>query len=128
MTSSVALKRAGTSTFRYPHSLHRHEHSSTNNRSSSSSITGDEDDDDEVRMLDDTIPENGIGESDKRKTTVMNSRHLTMNNDNKRETNGTSSSGPMIQELLQSNMDLKYVLDARKNTSLNLFNLQERDP
>jgi hypothetical protein len=98
MSSSAALKRAVSSTFRYPQSNHRHD--IFLNKSSSSSIS---EDDGEVKMLDETILENGLGESEKRQTTNTNNRRLTMNNHNSKREVG----GPVIQELLQSNMDLK---------------------
>lgn len=96
----MALKRPVSNTFRYPQSNHRHE--SSLNKSSSSSITEDEYDG-AVKMLDETIPENGFSQADNRKNTNTNSRHLSMNNHNNKRDIG----GPVIQELLQSNMNLK---------------------
>lgn len=96
MSSSTALKRPVSNTF------HHHHEILLNKSSSSSSITGDEDES-EVKMLEEIIPENGFCEADKRKNTITNSRHLSMNNHNNKKDNG----GPMIQELLQSNMNLK---------------------
>jgi hypothetical protein len=90
MSSSTALKRAVANTFRYPQSNYRHD--IFLNKSSSSSITEDNHNG-EVKMHDETIPENS----------TRNNRHLTMNNHNSKRDIG----GPMIQELLQSNMDLK---------------------
>lgn len=98
MSSSAALKRAVSNTFHYPQNAHRHE--IFLNKSSSSSITEDEN---EVKMLDETILDHGLTQSDKRQNSTKNSRHLTMNNYNSKRDVG----GPMIQELLQSNMDLK---------------------
>jgi len=98
MSSSAALKRAVSNTYRYPQTTHRHE--IFLNKSSSSSMTEDEN---EVKMLDETIIDNGLAESNKRQNSTKNSRHLTMNNYNNKRDPG----GPMIQELLQSNMDLK---------------------
>jgi len=98
MSSSAALKHAVSNTLRYPQSNHRHE--IFLNKSSSSSIT---EDDNEVKVLDETIPENGLSESNKRKASTTNARYLSMNNHNNKRDIG----GPMIQELLQSNMDLK---------------------
>jgi hypothetical protein len=100
MSSSLALKRAASNTCRYPQPNHRHE--IYLNKSSSSSITPD-DDDGEVKMLDETLPDNGVNESDKRKSSIPNNRPISMNNHNHKRDYG----GTMIQELLQSNMDLK---------------------
>jgi len=100
MSSSTALKHAVSKTFRYPQSNYRHE--IFLNKSSSSSITED-DDNGEVKMLDETIPDNGFIQSNKSINSITNNRHLTMNNHNSKKDIG----GPMIQELLQSNMDLK---------------------
>ncbi len=87
MSSSTALKR---NTFRYPQTNHHHE--ILLHKSSSSSITED-DHDDEVKMLE----EPGFTETFKRKNSITN------NHNSKKDIGG----GPMIQELLQSNMDLK---------------------
>jgi hypothetical protein len=95
MSSSTALKRAVTNTFHYPQSTHRHE--IFLNKSSSSSITEDNHHDNEEKMLDETITENGLIESNKRQNSIRTHRH-----NSKRDIGG-----PMIQELLQSNMDLK---------------------
>jgi hypothetical protein len=100
MSSSIALKRATSNTCRYPQTHHRHE--IFLNKSSSSSIT-EEEDDGEVKMLDETLPDNGLSESDKQKSSIPNNRHISMNNHNTKRDYG----GTMIQELLQSNMDLK---------------------
>jgi len=98
MSSSRALKHAVSNTFHYPQSNHRHE--IFLNKSSSSSIT---EDDNQVKTLDETIHDNGLNQPDKRKTFTTNNRPSTMNNHNSKRDIG----GPMIQELLQSNMDLK---------------------
>jgi len=98
MSSSTALKHAVSNTFRYPQSNHRHE--IFLNKSSSSSIT---EDDNQVKTPDETIHDNGLIEPDKRKNFTTNHRHSTMNNRNSKRDIG----GPMIEELLQSNMDLK---------------------
>ncbi|CAF4238438.1 unnamed protein product [Rotaria sp. Silwood2] len=100
MSSSTAPKRVLSNTFRYPQSNNRQEIFLHN--SSSSSITEDEGNSD-VKMFHETIPDNGLGETDRRKNTLMNGRHLSMNNHNNKKDTG----GPMIQELIQSNMDLK---------------------
>jgi hypothetical protein len=93
MSSSTALKHDVSNTFHYPQSNHRHE--IFLNKSSSSSIT---EDDNQVKTLDETIHDNRLTEPDKRKN-----RPSTMNNHSSKRDIG----GPMIQELLQSNMDLK---------------------
>lgn len=102
VSSSAALKRNVSNTFRYPQSNNRHE--VFLNNSSSSSITEDESTV-KGKTIDETLPENnnGLGESDKRKNTLVNGRHLSMNNQATKKDIG----GPMIQELIQSNMDLK---------------------
>ncbi len=105
MSSSTALKRAVTNTFRYPQANHRQE--IFLHKSSSSSLT---DDDRDVKMLDETNGDNGLTESDKRKRVTTNPRHSSMNNYNGKGELG----GPMIQELLQSNLDLKYVLEKKE--------------
>ena len=96
MSSSTALKRAVANTFRYPQSDHRHE-IFLNKSSSSSNIDG------EVKMPDETIPGHGLPQSNKHRNSTSNHRHLSMNNPNSKKDIGSS----MIQELLQSNMDLK---------------------
>ncbi len=98
MSSSTALKHDVSNTFHYPQSNHRHE--IFLNKSSSSSIT---EDDNQVKTLDETIHDNRLTEPDKRKNFTTNNRHSTMNNHSSKRDIG----GPMIQELLQSNMDLK---------------------
>ncbi|CAF0762814.1 unnamed protein product [Adineta steineri] len=121
MSSSTVTKRAVSNTLRYPQSNNRHEiflnksSSSSSSPSASSSITEHEDDD-EVKMLDETIPENDFHEADKRKKTITNSRHSAMNNHNSK----TDIGGPLIQELLQSNMNLKKeIRDIRRQIKYN---------
>ena len=95
-STTAAVKRAVANTFRYP-SVHHRTHEIFLDKSSSSSPTAD--DDDEVSTLDRTR----LIQSDQRQNSSLKSRHSTMNHSNsKREMPGT-----MIEELIQSNMDLK---------------------
>ena len=74
------------------------------NKSSSSSSLA-EDDENEVKTLEDTIVENPIDEFDRR-TSPFNDQYQEKINrieTNSRDRNG----GSMIEQLLQSNMDLK---------------------
>ncbi|CAF1256991.1 unnamed protein product [Rotaria magnacalcarata] len=98
MSSSTASKRVISNAFRYPQSNNRHD--IFLNNSSSSSITEDEGG---VKTYDDSMPNNELGEPDKRKNTLTNGHHSSMNNQNSKKDIGA----PMIQELIQSNMDLK---------------------
>lgn len=67
-------------------------------------MTDENDDDGEVKMLDETLPENTGLEGSKRKTFSNHHRHQpTMSKDAEKR----DRSAPMIEELLQSNMDLK---------------------
>lgn len=100
MSSSTASKRAVSNTFRYPQSNNHHE--IFLNNSSSSSITEDEGDGD-VKIFHDAILDNALAELDKRKNIHTISRHTSMNNQNSKKDIGA----PVIQELIQSNMDLK---------------------
>ncbi|CAF4100506.1 unnamed protein product [Rotaria socialis] len=98
MSSSTASKRAISNACRYPQSNNHHD--IFLNNSSSSSITEGEGD---VKTYDDTMPNNELGEPDKRKNPLTNGHHSSMNNQNSKKDIGA----PMIQELIQSNMDLK---------------------
>ncbi|UJR35120.1 hypothetical protein I4U23_027891 [Adineta vaga] len=101
MSSTAALKRTIPNKIRYPQSNYHHEiflnKSSSFSSSSSSSIKEDED---EMKILDETLPENDIN---KHRSTNSNHRHITMNNHKSKKDIG----GPLIQELLESNMNLK---------------------
>ncbi|CAF0874175.1 unnamed protein product [Adineta ricciae] len=92
MSSTSVLKRAIPNTSRYPTSNYHHDIFLAKSSSSSSS-SKDDDNDDEVKTLDDTIPEN---ESNIRRNPMLNIRP-----------NRKEIGGPLIQELLQSNMNLK---------------------
>ena len=92
MSSSATLKRNISKTFRY--SQHNNRHESFLNNSSSSSITENEE-----KIFNDTILKNRLVQCDQRKI-----RHLPMNNQNNIQ---NDTSNPMIQELIQSNMNLK---------------------
>lgn len=100
----MASKRAVANTYRNSQSNHRHD--IFLNHSSSSSITeGEEDDDSEVKMLDETIQDNGFNQSSKYLNALTTSqRHSKMN----QQKTKTDIGGTMIHELLQSNLDLKY--------------------
>lgn len=100
MSSAMALKRAVANTHRHPQLNHRHD--IFLQKSSSSSITEGEDEDGELRILDETINENRYLNS-----SPANHRHSTMNNPKEKKNLG----GTMIQELIQSNLDLKCVLE-----------------
>lgn len=90
------MKRAVTKTFHHPETNHRQE--IFLDKSSSSSIT---EDDDEVTSLN----QNRLIQSDEHENATLKSRHSNGKKD---------KGGSMIEELLQSNMDLKYVLRQRK--------------
>ncbi|CAF1463219.1 unnamed protein product [Adineta ricciae] len=92
MSSTSVLKRAIPNISRYPTSNYHHDIFLAKS-SSSSSLSKEDENDDEVKTLDDTLPEN---ESNTRRNPMLNNRL------NRKEING-----PMIQELLQSNMILK---------------------
>ena len=103
----MASKRAVANTYHNSQSNHRHD--IFLNHSSSSSITeveeGEEDDDSEVKMLDETIQDNGFDQSNKYLNALtISQRHSKMN----QQKTKTDIGGTMIQELLQSNLDLKY--------------------
>ncbi|CAF3799494.1 unnamed protein product [Rotaria sordida] len=113
MSSSTTSKHIAPNTLRYPQSNNRQE--IFLNNSSSSSITEDEGDGD-VKMFDETIPDNGLDGTDRRKNTLTNGRHSSMNNYSNKKDIG----GPMIQELIQSNMDLKKeIRDIRRQLKHN---------
>ncbi|CAF0751256.1 unnamed protein product [Rotaria sordida] len=98
MSSSTASKHIVPNTLRYPQSNNQDE--------------GDGD----VKMFDETIPDNGLDGIDRRKNTLTNGRHSSMNNYNNKKDIG----GPMIQELIQSNMDLKKeIRDIRRQLKHN---------
>lgn len=93
---STNSKRAASSNYPYKKSHHRPE--IFLNKSSSSSAS-DENDEDDVKTLDDISPDPTYLDMDQRKTYTNPHRRSSMNR--------TEFDSPTIQELLQSNMDLK---------------------
>ena len=106
-SNSTLMKRAATKTFRQAETNHFLDKSSS---SSSSSIT----EDDEVTSLN----QNRLMQSDEHENSTFKSRHSNSKKD---------KGGSMIGELLQSNMDLKYVLRQRKTFQWRFYRKEIRD-
>lgn len=86
------MKHAVTKTFRHPQEIFLPQSPSSSSSSSSTTL------DDEVIPLN----QNRLIQSDEHESSTLKSRHSNRKKD---------TAGSMIGELLQSNMDLKYVLE-----------------